>query len=152
MPYSRFFLLKRRIRLYDSDCVEIGVPAPFNKVNEWARHIMETAISLVVLGCMIAIDEIIVSFKGRSRHKVTIKNKPTPTGLKVWALAAAGYILRWLWHQPGPMYGPVGLLARTKARGIARPSQQSQRLEDPVPDGSDDSDDPEDPDHPDGII
>ncbi|KAI9146920.1 hypothetical protein HJFPF1_12948 [Paramyrothecium foliicola] len=141
-----------------------GVPAPFNKVNKWARHIMETAVSLVVVGCRIAIDEIIAGFKGRSRYKVTIKNKPTPTGLKIWALAAGGYLLWWLWHQPGPTYGPIGLLATTKARGNARPSQQSQRPDAPdVPDVPDDPDvpdipnspvpdDSDDSDHPDGLI
>src|SRR6478609_4839050 len=70
---------------------------------------MEAAVSAVQIGSVIAIDEGIVGFKGRSRHKITIKNKPTPTGLKVWALAAQGYLLSWFWHQPGPRFGPVGL-------------------------------------------
>ncbi|KAI9155774.1 PiggyBac transposable element-derived protein 4 [Paramyrothecium foliicola] len=102
MPYDRFLLLKRRLRIYDPDCIEIAMPAPFNKVNEWSHHIMETAIRLVEVGSVISVDEAIVGFKGRSRHKVTIKNKPTPTGLKVWALATQGYLLQWFWHQPGP--------------------------------------------------
>src|SRR6478609_4055994 len=70
---------------------------------------MEAAVSAVQIGSVIAIDEGIVGFKGRSRHKITIKNKPTPTGLKVWALAAQGYLLSWFWHQPGPRFGPIGL-------------------------------------------
>ncbi|KFA54513.1 hypothetical protein S40293_08946 [Stachybotrys chartarum IBT 40293] len=42
-----------------------------------------------------------------------------PIGLKVWALAARGYLLRWYWHQPGPKYGPVGVEAIAKARATA---------------------------------
>src|SRR6478735_10969267 len=79
MTYDRFFLLKRRLRIYDPDCIEIAMPAPFNKVNEWSYHIMETAVRLVEVGSVVSVDEAIVGFKGRSRHKVTIKNKPTPT-------------------------------------------------------------------------
>ncbi|KFA80878.1 hypothetical protein S40288_09802 [Stachybotrys chartarum IBT 40288] len=76
MTFDRFFLLKRRLRIYDPDYVEIGV-------------------RLVEIGSIIGIDEGIIGFKGRSRHKVTIKTKPTPTGLKVWALATRGYLLQW---------------------------------------------------------
>ena len=83
MTFDRFSLLKRRLRIYDPDCVEIGVPGPFNNVNEWSYFMMETAIRLVEIGSIIGIDEGIIGFKGRSRHKVTIKTKPTPTGLKV---------------------------------------------------------------------
>ncbi|KEY74493.1 hypothetical protein S7711_10031 [Stachybotrys chartarum IBT 7711] len=32
---------------------------------------------------IISIDEGIIGFKGQSQHKVMIKAKPTPTGLKV---------------------------------------------------------------------
>jgi hypothetical protein len=99
--------------------IEIAVPAPFNKVNEWSYYMMETAVRLVEIGSIIGIDEGIIGFKGQSRHKVTIKTKPTPTGLKVWALAAHGYLLQWYWHQPGPKYGPVGVEATARARAVA---------------------------------
>jgi hypothetical protein len=79
---------------------------------------MEIAVRLVEIGSIIGIDEGIIGFKGQSRHKVTIKTKPTPTGLKVWALAARGYLLQWYWHQPGPKYGPVGVEAIARVRAV----------------------------------
>jgi hypothetical protein len=115
MTFDRFFLLKRRLRTYDPGCIEVGAPDPFNKVNEWSNHMMEAAIQLVEIGSIIGVDEAIVGFKGRSRHKITIKTKPTPTGLKVWVLAVRGYLLRWYFHQPGPKYGPVGVEAALQA-------------------------------------
>ncbi|KAG5768444.1 hypothetical protein H9Q72_004051 [Fusarium xylarioides] len=41
-----------------------------------------------------------ICFKGRSLVKVTIKNKPIPEGLKIWAAAKKGYLLRWEYHIP----------------------------------------------------
>ncbi|KFA80179.1 hypothetical protein S40288_10055 [Stachybotrys chartarum IBT 40288] len=55
---------------------------------------METAVRLVEIGSIIGIDEGIIGFKGRSRHK-------------------------WYWHQPGPKYGPVGVAAIARARAVA---------------------------------
>jgi hypothetical protein len=134
MPYNRFFILKRRLRTYDPACIEIGVPDPFNQVNEWSNYMMEAAVRLVEIGSIIGVDEGIVGFKGQSRHKITIKTKPTPTGLKVWILAAQGYLLRWYWHQSGPKYGPVGVKADLQA--VAKPSDN--KLSDSSSDGSSD--------------
>ncbi|KFA80417.1 hypothetical protein S40288_10314 [Stachybotrys chartarum IBT 40288] len=86
---------------------------------------MEIAVRHVEIGSIIGIDEGIIGFKGRSRHKVTIKTKPTPTGLKVWALAARGYLLQWYWHQPGPKYSPVGIEAVARARAVAKAPDNS---------------------------
>ncbi|KFA72402.1 hypothetical protein S40288_10172 [Stachybotrys chartarum IBT 40288] len=75
----------------DRTCIEVGVPDPFNQVNEWSNYMREAAARFVEIGSLIGVDEGIVGFKGQSRHKITIKTKPTPTGLKVWILAANGY-------------------------------------------------------------
>ncbi|KFA68880.1 hypothetical protein S40285_10874 [Stachybotrys chlorohalonatus IBT 40285] len=91
------------------------VPDPFNKVNEWSNYMMEVAVRLVEIGSIIGVDEAIIGFKGQSHHKITIKTKPTPIGLKVWVLAIHGYLLRWYFHQPGPKYGPVGIEADLQA-------------------------------------
>ena len=40
----------------------------------------------------IAVDEIMVAFKGRSIHTVKVKNKPITEGFKIWALGFNGYI------------------------------------------------------------
>jgi hypothetical protein len=109
MSYDRFFLLKRRLRIDDPDTIEHGIPAPYSRVNEWANSMMEAAVAAVVVGSYLAVDEGMILFEGQSKQKLTIKNKPTDTGLKVWLLATQGYLLRWIWHTPGAKFGPVGI-------------------------------------------
>jgi hypothetical protein len=46
----------------------------------------------------IIVNEYIQTFQGRASEIVTIPSKPTPTGYKIWCLAACGYIFDWLWH------------------------------------------------------
>ena len=43
----------------------------------------------------LTVDEIILSFDGRSIQKVTILAKPIPVGLKLQALGDKGYIYSW---------------------------------------------------------
>jgi hypothetical protein len=107
MSFDRFSLLKRRLRIDDPDTIDMDVPDPYNKVNEWANVMMDAALSIVTIGSIIGVDEAMQAFQGRSKQKVTIKGKPTPTGLKIWVLAVAGYMLQWLWHRLG--CGPVGI-------------------------------------------
>ena len=57
----------------------------------------------------IAIGESICRFTGRAHEVTTIPNKPTPTGIKIWNIAQKGFILWWVWHQPGSKNGPVGV-------------------------------------------
>jgi hypothetical protein len=49
-------------------------------------------------GTHIAVDEAMIAFRGRSNHKVKLKNKPIDEGYKVWIVAQKGYIITWLWH------------------------------------------------------
>jgi hypothetical protein len=93
MSYNRFFLIKRRLRVDDPDTIHVQVPAPYDKVSDWANVMMAAAMAAIVVGSNVAVDEGMVKFEGRSDQKVTIKTKPTPTGLKVWLLCIQGYIL-----------------------------------------------------------
>jgi hypothetical protein len=93
MSFHRFSLLKRQLRIEDPDTIEVDVPGPYHKVNEWANVIMDAALSIVSVGSIVTVDEAMQAFQGRSKQKVTIKGKPTPTGLKIWVLAVAGYVL-----------------------------------------------------------
>jgi Transposase IS4 len=45
-----------------------------------------------------------IPYRGRSTHKVKLKNKPIQEGYKVWILGDNGYALDWLWHskEDGP--------------------------------------------------
>jgi hypothetical protein len=51
----------------------------------------------------LAIDEIMVRYKGRAKETTTVPNKPTPTGFKVWAVA-----------QRGSCYAGTGMYLETK--------------------------------------
>ena len=46
----------------------------------------------------IAVDELIVRFKGRVYKIITILNKPIKTGFKVWMIVDIGYILYWIYY------------------------------------------------------
>jgi hypothetical protein len=39
-----------------------------------------------------------IAYRGRTRHKVKLPNKPIKEGYKVWVLGDAGYVYDWLWH------------------------------------------------------
>ena len=54
-------------------------------------------------------------FTGRTKAKLTIKNKPIPTGIKAWVIADQGYFLHWFWHAKGD--GPQGIGPVPKALG-----------------------------------
>jgi Transposase IS4 len=45
----------------------------------------------------LAIDEAMISYRGRSHHKFKLPKKPIKEGYKVWVLGDAGYD-DWLWH------------------------------------------------------
>jgi Transposase IS4 len=46
----------------------------------------------------LAVDEAMIAYRGRTRHKVKLLNKPIKEGYKVWVLGDAGYVYDWLWH------------------------------------------------------
>jgi len=46
----------------------------------------------------LAVDEAMIAYRGRTRHKVKLPNKPIKEGYKVWVLGDAGYVYDWLWH------------------------------------------------------
>ncbi|KJZ68196.1 hypothetical protein HIM_11540 [Hirsutella minnesotensis 3608] len=122
MSFNRFFLLQRHIRISDSTSISYGLPTPYAQVNEWAEHIQQASLALCQLGTCLAIDECIVGYTGRSKQTVTIPNKPTPTGFKVWVIAQAGYFIRWFWHQPSNALGPAAGKKRKRATGTAKSS------------------------------
>ena len=44
----------------------------------------------------LAIDEVMIAYRGRSSHKVKFSNKPIKEGYKVWVLDDVGYVYDWL--------------------------------------------------------
>jgi hypothetical protein len=55
----------------------------------------------------VAIDEAMIAFRGRTLHKVKIKNKPIDEGFKTWMAAQSGYTMTWKWHSKPD--GPEGV-------------------------------------------
>jgi hypothetical protein len=93
---------------------------------------MGTAVRLVEIGSVISIDEAIVGFKGQSRHKVAIKNKPTPTGRKGWGPSGSWISSAVVLAPAGSKYGPVGMEAIARARDNTPDNSYSQRPDNPV--------------------
>ena len=117
MPLVRFQLLFRYLRVFDDVTLlqeTIHVPAKlaasrsYKQVNEWSRHIQKEMEQLYIPGTMVAVDECMQGFTGKSDLKTHIPNKPTPDGFKIWVIAQDGIFLRWLWHEPGK--GPIGIM------------------------------------------
>ena len=98
ITFDRFHLLHRQLRISAQE--DPALPRPFCIASEWSNQLKQASLRLYKPGSNIAVDECIIRFTGRSKQKVTIPNKPTPTGFKVWVIAEAGFFLGWLWHSP----------------------------------------------------
>jgi hypothetical protein len=70
----------------------------WSKLDPLAGIIRNNCQKAVSPSTWIAIDEVMIAFKGRSSHTVKQKNKPIKEGFKVWAQAFDGYIYNWLYH------------------------------------------------------
>jgi Transposase IS4 len=46
----------------------------------------------------LAINEAMISYRGRTKHKVKLLNKLIKEGYKVWVLRDSSYVYDWLWH------------------------------------------------------
>lgn len=132
MTYPRFHLIYRYIRLFDpfhepSEATERII----SRTAEWSDHIQAVSTQLFQPGINIAVDECIIRCKGRTRAKVTIPRKPTPTGLKLWVAAAEGYFLRWKLHIPSSArpQRPRGLRASRLAERKALAETQAVVLD-----------------------
>jgi len=66
-----------------------------------ATHIQHTSKSSYFPGSNVAVDEMVVRFKGRSRDTMKFRNKPTSQGYKVYALAEKGYTYAFSWASKG---------------------------------------------------
>lgn len=126
LTFDRFHLLHRQLRICASE--EASLPRPFSIVNEWSKHLQEASLRLYKPGTNLAADECIVRFTGRSKQKVTIPTKPTPTGFKIWVLAEAGYFLHWLWHTPKASFDYLESQEPRASRGRKRTASGSIKL------------------------
>ena len=79
----------------------------FDKLEPLNAHLLEITTELWKLSSELAVDEFMVRFTGRMKEIVIIPSKPIPTGIKGWAIADEGFILKWYWHAKGK--GPQGV-------------------------------------------
>ena len=109
MPLRRFQILWRYLRFCDySDLNDKDAPQKaYLRIEKWSQHIQKTITKFYTPGTIVAVDECVQEYTGKSGLKTTIPNKPTPQGIKIWAVAQRGILLRWLWHVPGS--GAVGV-------------------------------------------
>ena len=112
MPYNRFQLLYRHISLVRYTELQHNdvILLVFQYVNEWSDPIQKTSTELFCPGTHLAVDESMTRYNYRKKQGDRyIPSKPIPLGFKAWVVAQQGYFLRWIWHQPGANYGPVGV-------------------------------------------
>ena len=46
----------------------------------------------------VAVDELMISFQGRTKHNIKIRGKPIKEGFKMWCLGFGGYIWTFYFH------------------------------------------------------
>ena len=73
-------------------------PGHWEKVEPLASHIRDTCQRVYTPGTHLAIDEVMLAFRGRSKDTTKLKNKPIGEGFKNWVLAEHGYVWKWEWH------------------------------------------------------
>ena len=117
---NRFAELEAAFHLSDpetktkSDC--------FDSLEPLNSYLLKTCKALWHPGSDLAINEMMSRFTGRAKEKITIKNKPIPTGIKAWVIADKGYFLHWFWYAKGD--GPQGIgrvpkpLSRNKTAAV----------------------------------
>jgi hypothetical protein len=61
----------------------------------------------------------VIRYTGRNSEVTYVPGKPTDIGFKVWVMDQLGIFLRWIWHQPGARYGPIGIERPAGRRTVA---------------------------------
>jgi hypothetical protein len=84
MGQKRFEQIKQFLHICDP--LEGQKPHYWYKVDPLWERTMRNMKKYIVPGTHIAIDEMMVRFKGRSKYKTRIKGKPTPVGFRMIAL------------------------------------------------------------------
>ncbi|RKK76943.1 hypothetical protein BFJ71_g16847 [Fusarium oxysporum] len=140
MTYDRFQILYRHVRVFDHTEFANGyenLPTVFQCVESWSQHLQHATTELCEPGSHLAVDEAMIRYTGRNKQATRIPNKPVDTGFKVWIAAQLGIFMRWIWHQPGARYGPVGVQKKPasqkkKTKGKVKASSKTDKVEDVI--------------------
>jgi hypothetical protein len=68
------------------------------KLSPLDTHLQERSQAAAIPGSRLSYNEIMIGWRGRSKHVTVVKNKPQPNGLKVWAIREKGYLYDWLYY------------------------------------------------------
>jgi hypothetical protein len=68
------------------------------KLSPLDTHLQERFQAAAILRSRLSYDEIMIGWRGRSKHTTKVKGKPQPDGFKVWAIAKKGYLYDWLYY------------------------------------------------------
>ncbi len=99
MKFKRFQQIHRYFTLRDKSVHPRQEGETFAwPVEPIAATVKQNCSTLWFPSSHLAIDEAMIPYCGRTKHKVKLPNKPIPEGYKVWALGDSGYIYDWLWH------------------------------------------------------
>jgi len=79
----------------------------YSKIEPVASQIRYNCERAVIPCSWVSVDEGMIAFQGRSRHRVKLRNKPIKEGFKVWICAFGGYVISWLFHSG--VEGPEGI-------------------------------------------
>jgi hypothetical protein len=115
MPMRRWEQIKRY--MHASPMVEeLPQERFFEKMEPLANQVQANFQRWVVLATDVAIDEMMVKFKGRSKDTVRMRDKPIKEGYKVLALSEHGYT--WSFLFSSHVSGPVGLRPWSNVRDL----------------------------------
>ncbi|KAH7464559.1 hypothetical protein FOMA001_g17643 [Fusarium oxysporum f. sp. matthiolae] len=140
MTYDRFQVLYRYVRVLTTPN-SLTVMKTFLPSSNALSHGLSTfntqRAELCELGSHLAVDEAMIRYTGRNKQVTRIPNKPVDTGFKVWIAAQLGIFMRWIWHQPGARYGPVGVQKKPasqkkKTKGKVEASSKTDKVEDVI--------------------
>ena len=97
LSHDRF----EQIHRYFSTRDEVTSPRQQGETFAWKIEPIATFLRQNILmnwlsGTHLAVDEAMIAFRGRTNHKVKMKNKPINEGYKTWMIAENDYTLVWL--------------------------------------------------------
>ncbi|KAM5520431.1 hypothetical protein FOXYSP1_14321 [Fusarium oxysporum f. sp. phaseoli] len=140
VKYTNDWILYRHVRVFDHREFANGyknLPTVSQCVKSWPQRLQQATTELCEPGLHLAVDEAMIRYTGRNKQVMRVPNKPVDIGFKVWITAQLGIFMRWIWHQPGAKYGPVGVQKKPasqkkKTKGKVKASSRTDKVEDVI--------------------
>lgn len=124
MGLKRFEKLKKYLHFTDNEKLSPSNKDIFIKVRPILNILEKTFSTVVTPSETMAIDEMLIPFKGRSKAKQYLQSKPKKWGFKVWVNASPdGYVWKFNMYQgkvdaPKSVFGPIGDTVLALATGL----------------------------------